>query len=446
MTKYLLLLLLAGLTACVSSSPRSLKKTDLTQSKKVQVIQSHHDISSEKGKFSVEYFDDYAYNIYHYKEQNVIADADFIDDKGEVYWNYESTFNSSGNVTSVSIFVRGKLNTLMKNKIVDGLAVEEVYYDDEDQIKYSNLKEYNSDKVMSKKTDLDAEGKVVLVTECDYKEGKPILMTKKLPSGKVKETIKFENNSFGDAIKEVEFNPEKEDSRVVYYEYEYDQYDNWVRQYIYNQDRILVGVNVRYITYSNDNKIITEFDIIGEWFILGKENEGFTFNEDHTFYWGDKSAQLGSWSFDVKKSVLTLKEMDGNEREMEFNCELKGGLLRLSKEGEKKVMKLEKRSSVIDDKFGIKVAEKAFLGKWKVVKGEEKTIEFLPDHELIITSANNETQKGYWDFDFEKALFHMKKGSEELNEYPYFFEEGQLKFYNHYLEEVLTLEPIKATL
>ncbi|MBD0401822.1 hypothetical protein [Flammeovirga sp. EKP202] len=446
MTKYLILLLITGLTSCVSSSPRSLKKTDLTQPKKVQVIQSHHDISSEKGKFSIEYFDDYSYNIYKYNEQNVIADAEFIDDKGEVYWNYESTFNSSGNVTTVSIFVRGKLNTLMRNKIVDGLVVEEIYYDDEDQIKYSNLKEYNSDKTISKKTDLDAEGKVVLVTECDYKEGKPILMTKKLPSGKVKETIKIENNSFGDAIKEEEFNPEKEDTRVVYYEYEYDQNENWIRQYIYNKDRILVGVNVRHITYSDENKMMTESDILGEWFILGKENNGFTFNENHTFYLDDKSDKLGSWSFNAKKSVLTLKEMDGNEREMEFNCELKGGLLLFSKDDEEKVMRLEKRSTIIEDKYTIKVAEKAFLGKWKVVKGEEKTIEFLPDHELIITSTNNETLKGYWGFDFEKALFHMKKGSEELNEYPYFFEEGQLKFYNHSLEEVLTLEPIQTML
>ncbi|NLR91182.1 hypothetical protein [Flammeovirga agarivorans] len=444
MTKQIFVLLVIVFSSCISSSQKNFKKTASLKGEVVKIIEKKYDTKLKKGVFRIVYQADLSQDIYHYNQANSITHTQFLDYKGKEMWRYENSFDKNGNIISSSVFMKNELNNTFENKFVDGENIESVYLDADGKKLYTTLKEYEG-KALSKKTKVSIDGEVLLITEYDNKDGVSKSITEKLPNGKVKRFTKYEYNHFGDLTKEEvvieDFNQKENDIR--YFEYEYDQNGNWTKKFYYNDESVLEDVSIRNIFYSDDQKLkLSKSLLLGEWFVFGRKIQSFVFNEDNTFQLihENRSKASGIWSFDAKKSNITLTQ-ESEKDELVLNCFWAGGLLHLYPEDiTDQVMQLERRTPNIDQKFTQKVAEKPFLGKWQVVGEDEMYIEFTPENHFLTTQKSKTPKKGTWEINIDNRLITFtENGKEESKKYHYFFEEGQLKFYNYSLEVVQTL-------
>ncbi|KXX69642.1 hypothetical protein [Flammeovirga sp. SJP92] len=440
MTKYLLLLLTVTFSLGMSPTAKCFTKPKLIKGDVLQIVEKKYKTQMKKGEFLINYEDDLSHKVYIYNQQNVIKKREYVNGEGEVYWYFDSDFDARGNMTVTSIFYEDKLETTIKNKIIDDIVVEEVYYDENGQIKYSRVNEYDDDGARTV-TEFDADGKISSVTDYKDKDGFVASITKKLPSGKIKYSIQYERNPSGDIIKEKNIEAEGVDPKTKFYEYDYDQKGNWIKQYQFDKNRILQYVTIRNITYEKEKEEVSIDKLIGEWFVYGTKQSSFHFKKDYTFLLKNKDLEelTGSWSLKTKKQKLIL-DQTGKEEEIVLYCSSKGGLLYLYQKELDETIKLEKRTPVINKGFTQKVAEKAFLKKWKVEDREGAYIEFLPQNVFVETRPNREAEKGYWEFDIENNVIFLRENEKsKAGELLYFFEGNQLKFFSHYGDLILSL-------
>ncbi|OHX66418.1 hypothetical protein [Flammeovirga pacifica] len=439
MTKFFNILLLLWSISFLSTNAQSAKKNTYVKGDVDQIIQKKYDVKHKKGVFSIEYENDFSSDIFNYNHQNIITDAEYLNDKGEVVWHYKSTFDASGNVLSDSIFVQDKLNTLFKNKVIDNLKVESISYDMNGDINTINRKEYEGEDLV-KTINLDKEEHVISIIEYENIDGLTKREVEKSPTGEIQKRTTYKRDSLGNIVEEKVLKNDK--PKFKYFAYQYDEKGNWVKKFIYSHQRVLQKIETRNIIYASDKQKVSKSDIIGDWFIYGMKKDGFVFNEDQTFYLQGHPDQLGFWSFNKRKKQLILLESKDSKNELVFECALKGGLLCLTKKDSGKELKHEKRPSTIDDQWTFKMIEKSFYGKWKQVENENAHIQFLPDHVVLIFEGNKDPQQGHWHFDFDNTLLYIKKAGQEENEYVYFFEDNQLKLLNHYLENIKSFERV----
>ncbi|MBD0401835.1 hypothetical protein [Flammeovirga sp. EKP202] len=429
MTKYLLLLLVAGVSSCITSSPNNLTKSKHLKGDVFQIIEKKYYANLSKGGYSIKYEDNLSYDITTYNSQNNRVKKEYINREGEVFWYIEDVYDANGNLISKSSFFDHQLESKFKNRIEDDKVMETTYYGKDGKIRRTSLRKYEGDSLYIV-TELDTTGEIHMISDIRKEGGKIVSMMDKFPTGKRKRSIKYELNSAGDITKRVEENFQDGKSKVNHFEYDYDQKGNWVKKYHFSQNKQLLQVSVRNIIYLEDEKKpITQNTIHGEWFVFGTKADKLVLNDDYTFSLGKKetSEVTGSWSLNTKKHQLILKQTN-KENEIVFDCSLKGKMLYLQSKDIEELLQLERRAPILEG-FIQKVSEKAFLKKWKIQGRDNAYIEFLPDNIFAISRSGEVVEKGYWKLNDNILLLKEDEKSRE-REFIYDFNDKHLKIFD----------------
>lgn len=102
--------------------------------------------------------------------------------------------------------------------------------------------------MLTKGTTSGHEGKILNIFENKYKDGRVETAISKVNDDKVFSITRYKRNRFGDVIEEFVKHPGDNSEYTLYYEYEYDEADNWIRQKkLYNDD--IISMKIREIEY-----------------------------------------------------------------------------------------------------------------------------------------------------------------------------------------------------
>ncbi len=154
----------------------------------------------------------------------------------------------------------------------------------------------------------------------------------------------YERNNKGDINKKEYKYPKDTKVNVYSFNYDYDEMENWLKKYQFDEDGKIDDILVRSIVYYDESKASkTDKDFIGMWFEVD-DNDWIEFRLDKKYDSGynDRIRETGTWEIDGKQQILTLRADDPDDSR-KYKYDLEGyHLILFTIQGEVK-FRLEKR-------------------------------------------------------------------------------------------------------
>jgi len=162
--------------------------------------------------------------------------------------------------------------------------------------------------------------------------------------GKITSIRTYERNNQGDiSTQKIEY-PKDTTEYTYTFQYDYDEKENWLKQYQFDEDGKIDDILVRNIIYYDESKEPKkDKDFIGMWFVV-EDNDWIELRIDKKYDSGykDRIKETGSWEIDSKQQILTFRADDPDDSR-KYKYEFEGyQMILFTIQGEEK-LRLEKR-------------------------------------------------------------------------------------------------------
>jgi len=337
----LILILVALLTSCNS------KKNDLEESnlkgKIWKVKETRFDGEEKFGKYQIGDKSYYGHQFYVFNEDGNLIESQQLDRKGKIEKASKYSYDEDGNCIEITTYDDDKVVQKQVNKIEKDKNVETQVFDEEgvltDKYKYN----YSGSDISDGKI-YNSNGSLTITFTNELSGG---LLSKQIVKdslGKITSIRTYERNNQGDiSTQKIEY-PKDTTEYTYTFQYDYDEKENWLKQYQFDEDGKIDDILVRNIIYYDESKEPKkDKDFIGMWFVV-EDNDWIELRIDKKYDSGykDRIKETGSWEIDSKQQILTFRADDPDDSR-KYKYEFEGyQMILFTIQGEEK-LRLEKR-------------------------------------------------------------------------------------------------------
>ena len=255
------------------------------------------------------------------------------------------TYDDSENCTEITAYRYDKVVKKRVNQVKNDKIVEAQFFDEDGKLLHKYHYNYSGAEISDGKIFNDDGSHYTFQNE--FSSG---LLSKQIVKDSLEEIISIqtvERNNEGDII--TQKTKYLKDTSEYIYSFKYDDYDekeNWLKQYNFDEDGEIDDIIVRNIVYydeSSDPK--TDKDFTGIWFVVD-DNDWIEFRSDKKYDAGykDRIKETGTWEIDSEQQILTFRADDPDDsRKYKYDFEgYRYQMILFTIQGEEK-LRLEKR-------------------------------------------------------------------------------------------------------
>lgn len=285
----------------------------------------------------------YGHQFYVFNEDGNLLESQQLDRKGKIERISKYSYDKNGNCTEITTYEDDKVVQKQINQIDNNKIVETQVFDEEGKLSNKYQYDYSGADISVGKVFND-DGSLDVTFQNELSGG---LLTKQIVKDSLEEITSiriYERNKKGDLITQKVEYPKDTTEYVYSFQYDYDEKDNWLKQYQFDEDGKIDDILVRNIVYYDESKASkTDKDFIGMWFVVD-DNDWIEFRSDKKYDSGykDRIRETGTWEIDAQQQILTFRADDPDDSR-KYKYDFEGyQMILFTIQGEEK-LRLEKR-------------------------------------------------------------------------------------------------------